>query len=248
MSRTKGCITGVRDPRSLAYPASKLVGASPAPSSVDLSKYAFTGLDQGHCNSCVGFAVAQALFMRMRILGIPGAVLPSARAIYYQARARRNGWQNVTDVGSVPLDAWASVRELGAPKWSDFFYDQERINAAPPPGVFRHPAVGNPSYYWIFKGQKQTMQQVLAERRPFTFSLPVDAPFEDATGSDWPDEPWEYSGNLLGYHYVTAVGYASNGISMVNSWGLDWGVGGFWLVGWDTILTYADDVVVPEVS
>ena len=90
------------------------------------------------------------------------------------------------------------------------------------------------------------MLQCLAEGYPVVFGIKVFESFETdevkETGNvPMPDEDYE---QLLGGHAVCAVGYDSNKkiIIVRNSWGIEWGMEGYFTLPFEYVDNYANDM------
>jgi len=227
------------DPSSERYPARELVGAGTTgaarSSMADLvfvpPGYAFA--DQESTQSCVGWALTQALHVRMRAMGI-APLTPSPLAIYYQARRRAGG--AMWDGGCNPLDAWDGLRELGIVPYEQHPYVRAQVDVCPDPGDYRHAADhGWLQYHWVLtEGVARTAEvcSLLASRRPVALAVRVDQSLEDWQGGD---SPWTRTGPSLGGHEVVLVGFDTVGLGervfvFANSWGAGWGDHGYGLI------------------
>lgn len=216
------------DLKNNAFPAHVVIGAGTPPlrkSFADLVHIppgqAFG--DQESAQSCEGWAQHQIIHVRSRVLGI-APITPSPDGIYYQARARRYGWDAIWDGGSNPHEALASLREVGIVRYSDWPVGKP-INACPPPDAYRKGADKDwLTYRWVLAGgQARTNETVglLASGRPVHAALQVDAGLEEWRAGF---EPWKRTGPILGGHAVAIVGYdtLSSGrkvFIVANSWG-----------------------------
>lgn len=205
--------------------------------------------DQGSRNACVGFAIAVGIETFRSCHGLLPAISPSPRAIYYQAR-RREGMDIVVDSGCNPADAWQSCREVGVVSEAACPYSVSEINLPPAPEAYsgRVAADNWLAYYWVLtrgEARVQAFKQAMASGHPVEFAIPVDAPFEE-----WHSDqtPWNFVGPRKGWHYVCGVGYTPDGVLAMNSWGANWGTRGIGMVGWKTIVEWAEAIAFPVVA
>ncbi len=228
--RGLGLIEAFRwDLRNNSHPAHAVVGAGTPPPRKSLADLvhippgqAFA--DQGKRQECVGWALHQIVHVRSRAMGL-APITPSPTAIYYQARARRYGWDAVWDGGSNPHEALSSLREVGIVRYADWPHTSP-VNSCPPPDAYRVGADKDwLSYHWVLTGGQARTNEVvglLASSRPVMVAIQVDEGLESWTAGD---APWQRSGPILGGHAVSIVGYdtLANGrrvFVVANSWGL----------------------------
>jgi hypothetical protein len=216
------------DPRNAAHPAHAVIGAGPPPPRKSMADLVHTPpgqpfANQGLHQSCVGWALHQIIHVRSRAIGI-APITPSPTAIYYQARARRYGWDAIWDGGSNPHEALSSLRDVGIVPYASWPHAKP-INDCPDPDAYRMGADKDwLSYRWVLtSGAARTHEVVslLASGRPVFAALQVD---EDLESWGPGDAPWTRRGPVLGGHAVSVVGYdtteAGKRVFVVaNSWG-----------------------------
>jgi len=162
-------------------------------------------------------------------------VEPSPPAIYYQARARAYGWNNIWDGGCNPNEAWHALKERGIVLYNDWPHDIRTVNKAFPSAYRKASDHKWLQYHWILRdGAARTDEGVglLGSRRPLSIALTIDQAMED-----WRPgmAPWKRTGPIVGGHAVQILGHhtlANGRIVFVyaNSWDITWGDNGFGLL------------------
>ena len=89
------------------------------------------------------------------------------------------------------------------------------------------------AYYRIERGSLVDLQAAIAEVHAIYVSAQVHAGWNLGAAEALPVIPWDGQ-ESSGAHAFALVGYDENGFIVQNSWGPDWGFGGF------AVLTYAD--------
>lgn len=203
---------------------------SVAPASVDLTPYAISPGNQGQVGSCVAWAIDYSAYSILENeQGIKGN--PHAPMYTYAQIARGN------DQGSYPSDHFKILKSQGldtkAHYWQgDFDYttqpdSSERANAA-------HWKLSGYTTLSTGSALKAGVQDSLAKGLPVVITIPVYTSFERisrATAQNYTYYP-SSGERLLGYHEITIVAYNDKGVRIENSWGTNWGDGGFINVPW----------------
>ncbi|MFI2189061.1 C1 family peptidase [Streptomyces sioyaensis] len=76
----------------------------------------------------------------------------------------------------------------------------------------------------------------VVEDTPVAISLPVHQSFQDISQQQAADYSYQPGGDedpVLGGHEITIVGYNNQGVRVENSWGGNWGDGGYVNLSWD---------------
>lgn len=194
--------------------------ATPA-SSMDLSRGCRV-LDQWTTQACVGYAIVAAAE-----IAVDHAVTFSPVATYTLARifARTSWTEPLLDDGAYPLLATKALQKHGfLPDMPLSINDKlyfDRLEA-----MYTHRLTSfsripsGPGAYEMVRG-------AIASGNAVTLAIAVDESFESTDGRI-PIPP--ASGSVRGSHYITCVGYGPSGAKVLNSWGKDWGNGGYaWL-------------------
>lgn len=225
---------------------------APLPDAVSLVQFAGPVADQGQTSSCVGQAVARAIFIRQAVAGTPCA-FPSPAWIYAMARVLERGPtpvgtvpQPLQDDGCAPDEAIAAASTAlgwGAASGTAYPFNPDTINDEP-----------------SLEGAELGLCCVINAH----YSIPTDAAAEQLVmqslahgypivrGGPCGDETQKYPGgdavigsvvNPESGHETCIVGYDHNGpggslrFIEMNSWGLEWGNAGF---GWTNSNWLAD--------
>lgn len=185
--------------------------------------------DQGGCGSCVAFATAAAVEtaarMRMALaVSDPGGdVLPklSTAQLFYcgAGEACEAGWS--------PAQALSYCESPGVAPEACFPYTSGNQPCRLCPESDEQ-ATKVSSWAWIEPVAE--MKKWLAARGPLIATFAVYDDFYDYTGGVY----HHVSGGLVGGHAVACVGYDESKQAWLckNSWGTDWGEGGFFWIGY----------------
>jgi hypothetical protein len=217
-------------------------------SSASIEKFMKGIYDQGQTSSCTGWAFAQAIMLRLAVLGsnIP---LPSPEAIYVFGRAIARKLQGqdattpLTDSGAQPSLIVQGINQWGAPSNDAWPFDPNTINDEPNLAELKAAAAFViQSCYRVSStgaGRLQDIRHAIASGYPVLIGTAVDQAFENYMGGTdkktglpnvvtAPDPE-----QVLGGHMMHLVGYDANAMFRgVNQWGTSWG---------DRGLYYADE-------
>ncbi len=229
-----GWVRDLPDHRDVFYSAP--LPAAPLPARVDLKPGCTPVYDQGQLGSCTGNAIAAALdFERQRQK--LAAYFPSRLFIYYNERvvehtvrsdagaSIRDGIKSVGKIGACSEDA-----RSGAPADSLWPYDVARFEEQPPSASFTQAKLDRALSYARVAQTLAQLKGCLAAGFPIVFGFTVYESFESQAVARTGDAPMPSPGEqALGGHAVLAVGYddATNRFSVRNSWGQNWGQGGY---------------------
>ena len=224
-----------------AWPKAKaLFGAlhTTLPNAVSMEEFAEIK-DQGGTSACVGFATAQAIFVRCKQMGTP-IEFPSPGGIYTIARAvaRTSPDQPLIDKGCMPADAMIGLSTWGAPSESAWpFGDVLTINNEPNfdelQSASQFVMTGHFPIDTFGPSLVNDVCQALAAGYPVEAGFQIDQAFEDYDGSGVLSAPDPKT--LKGGHMLCVVGYRTTSTGhrefrFANSWGkTTWGDHGF---GW----------------
>ncbi|WP_254068419.1 C1 family peptidase [Streptomyces sp. TM32] len=215
------------------------------PSSFDLSTYALSPGDQGRVGSCVTWATGYSGYgILMKEQGISGS--PMAPMFIYSQIAQGNDqgtWASV----ALPMEQKQGIDTKDDYWQGDFDYttqpdDNERANAAhyTLSGWTQLPTSGSKA--------KAAIQDAISQGMPVPIGFTVHKSFMDMdaeTASSYSYLPGKSNSDPVeGGHEVTIVGYNDKGVKIENSWGGNWGDGGFFTVPW----SFFDTGDVDEVS
>jgi C1A family cysteine protease len=202
--------------------------AAAPPSSVDLRPVCPPVYDQGQLGSCTANAIAGAIEFDQRKEKLAQPFTPSRLFIYYNERVMENSVES--DSGAQIRDGIKSVAAQGVCAETLWPYIEAQFAARPSAPCYKiaktHPAV---SYSRVPQDPVQ-LKTCLAAGYPFVLGITVYESFEsDAVAHSGVVPMPQTSETALGGHAVMAAGYddASQRFLIRNSWGSDWGMGGY---------------------
>jgi C1A family cysteine protease len=237
-----GWIPDIPDARDHLLQLPRKTGALPP--SADLRAGCPAVYDQGQIGSCTANAIAGAIEFDQRKQQLPQPFTPSRLFIYYNERLMEGSV--ASDSGAQIRDGIKSVGSQGACAETLWPYVEDQFAVRPSPPCYKiartHPAV---SYSRVAQDLGQ-LKACLAAGYPFVLGITVYESFESdgAASSGIVPMPGD-SETVLGGHAVMAAGYddASSRFLVRNSWGSDWGMGGYFTIpyGYVTDDNLADD-------
>ena len=220
-----------------AYQSAHILRADPValPASVDLSVDAPLPRSQGSQGSCVGWAVAFAVktYHERIERGWPltdERHVMSPAYVYNQVR--------VPGGGAYFVDAFNVLIEQGVSSWALMPYDPSD-NRSQPSAAARAEAADYKIADWgavqrtthaVFV---QEVKRHLAAGDPVLIGVPVYPDFYFLSESNPVYD--DASGAVSGAHAIVIVGYddARSAFKIINSWGTDWGIGGYGWIDYD---------------
>lgn len=244
MTRAYGYIPDRGEPKHPVFGRGAPFLVSEAPvRSLGVSEHLAPIAHQGKNQSCVGEAIASALYASAGAAGKPIPVV-SPGFIWWMARAVEGEATN--NIGTQPRDAWEQVTTKGFVPESAFPRDTPYTFAARP-DHFREAvdSTGVRTYAITQAGEDRcvAIRRAIASGYAVTLGIRVDDAFEKNRG-----ELWKCTGEPLGLHYVFACGYDKDALVIVNSWGRSWGDVGFGYMSWDAVSQPAVRGDYPAVS
>lgn len=182
--------------------------------------------DQGNLGSCTGNASTSALEI---VLGLKTQL--SRLMAYYNAR-EIDGSIN-EDSGAYIRDAVKGLMKVGVSSEDVWPYIIRKFQMKPSAEAYVQAAElveRLQGYEYARVTSLAQMKAALAQRLPVIFGFVVTEGFEDLPKSGFLGLPSDYD-HVLGGHAVTAVGYSDKAkvpyIWVRNSYGSDWGLGGY---------------------
>jgi C1A family cysteine protease len=201
------------------------------PPSVDLQPNCpKTVYDQGRLGSCTANAIAAAFefaLMKQQLADF----MPSRLFIYYNERVMEGTAD--CDSGAMIRDGIKSVHRQGVCTEDAWPYDIDRFTAEPGADCYRSALDNQTLAYQRVAQSLNQMRGCLANGFPFVFGFAVYESFETPDVARTGVVPLPAAGEtLLGGHAVLAVGYddATARFRVRNSWGADWGDGGYFTI------------------
>jgi hypothetical protein len=211
----------------------KLPRATKLPDSVDLSGSFPTPGNQGNQGSCVGWAAAY-LKTYQEVLETsedPDSIFFSPSFIYNQIKSGDG-----CDGGSKIDDALNLLSEQGDVAETRFPYNQSECNVLPDDELKLEAGPFRIASWRRANTQDPTeLKRHLHNDTPILISFEADDAFYDVKAGDIYKDP---PAKDPGLHAMVVVGYddTKNAFKLINSWGTDWGDGGFAWVDYDTFV------------
>jgi C1A family cysteine protease len=210
------------------------------PTQVSLRQYAPRPLNQGSQGSCVGWASAYAArtILESASTGVnPNSTAFSPSFLYNQIGIK--GCQ-----GAYTGEALEHMKQEGLLELSKFPYDENSCSKQPSQAqlqeAMRHKIRG---YNRLTKTGRdydvdlEAVKQNIAQGAPVIIAAKVPYSFQDMIGKKvWnPKSSEKRNVNNLGGHAMCLIGYDDNKkqFEIQNSWGTQWGDGGFVFVSYD---------------
>jgi len=227
MGKTKrqyGWKPDVPDTRDLCYGAIR--PALRLPKAVDLRAQCSAVEAQGNLGSCTAQALAGHLeFLDKKIDGVYTDV--SRLFIYYNERVLERSVDS--DSGASLRDGIKTLAKTGACAETLWPYAIAKFAARPAARCFADARKHRIVSYHRITGLSE-MTACLAEGFPFVFGISVYESFESAAVARTGRVPMpKRSERMIGGHAVMAIGYDQSKKCLLvrNSWGADWGLGGY---------------------
>jgi len=226
----------------------RIVREAERPAQVDLSDHVPTPCQQGHLSSCTGWATGYGLMTFLAAWNIDGWVdldrtdrQFSPAFIFNQAnvfRLERGDYTSCVQAGARMRDVFDLLRNTGCVTWMVMPYIEGDCSSQPEADALQQAGDFMIEYSCrIDEPDVVTVQSYLSQDIPLVVLLNVGESFGDL-GPDEVYDTVEQGGPLR--HAVLAVGYddAIGAVKIMNSWGNEWGDGGFGFASygvWDEI-------------
>lgn len=199
--------------------------------------------DQRETNSCVAHATARVMHY-LRISQSMDFGIPSRLFIYYGARLLENDVRN--DSGCEIRDAIKTLAHDGAPPESSWPFAENMITKKPPKKIYDLAQHGLLLQYQRVPQKIDHIRSCLNHKIPIVFGFSVFSAIETQGVANTGVVPLPRPNEApLGGHAVYIVGDQPDKSRIVfcNSWGADWGDGGYGYLPYDYILNddLADD-------
>jgi C1A family cysteine protease len=210
------------------------------PGSIDLRKQCSKIENQGALGSCTAQALAGNIeFLDNRIDGIYEDV--SRLFIYYNERAVEE--TVAVDAGAMLRDGIKVLKKRGVCAETLWPYLIDKFTHKPTPACYQDALNHCISSYYRIESLSE-MLDCLADGYPFVFGFAVYESFEsqNVAQTGIVSMPGERE-RQLGGHAVMAVGYERKAKRFLvrNSWGIRWGMAGYFTMPFEYLETLADD-------
>lgn len=197
------------------------VDSAPA-ADLHLQKFSKIGGDQNPTNSCVWWAIANAIHNVLSYEGISSDFWASVLAGYYVTRLRSNGGDRsrIVDFGCRPPDAAMVLRELGMVPSRSWPFIPRQVDVEPP-----YDALVSALPDWIRLkriiapegGYGAGIRHVIHNlHRPVLIGQEVNQKY---VGWKPGHSPWTFSPPMDGRHMELIDSYTTDGPLTVSSWG-----------------------------
>ena len=218
------------------------------PEEVDLSSKFPTPGDQGQQSSCTAWATGYAMRSyyegrrRNWNFSSPGQIISPAY-IYN----RLHDFRGSCDTGTAISEALNLLKTDGAPPLSMYPYSENDCTRPPNAELVRTGSAFRISAWNAVDNKRlDDAKGQLANGNPVVFGMDVSEQFENLTGPTIYDD---ISSPRTGGHAMVLVGYSERrqAFKVMNSWGTQWGDGGFGWVSYRAVRQLSDLMFVMEV-
>ncbi len=243
-----------KDPRDkkLKYTYEAPVDEALLPSKVDLSQEWGPIYDQGTLGSCVANSCAYCIRW-VRIKKKLSLYEPSRLFIYYFGRLIE-GLDVNEDSGMFIRSAYKAVQKYSVCSEDNWAYDPEHVSTQPDEKAISAAKIHRKFEYLKVSQKLPYIKKCLADGYPISFGCTIYDSFmtpEVAKSGVWVYDPKrDTEETSLGGHAMSVVGHddGTRMFTICNSWGPQWGKGGFCQIPYDYLLdkTKANDFWSPR--
>jgi C1A family cysteine protease len=225
-------------PRRLLADLLRTEDVSPPPSYLICKREDVHVLDQGETGSCVAQSGSQCL--RSFRLG-QHDLDPPMPSVLWGYRCRETHHDGDRDDGTYLSAYHRYIDDLGWCTEKHWPWNVDQINARAHYSTRLHAYdQRNTVQEYAVPSDKHTCMAAIATGHPLHCGQPITRAWFDYDARNGLTT-LEDSGPDIGGHAYAVLGYDEQGVVAVNSWGTDWGFGGWFRLGWDTFLDRCRD-------
>jgi C1A family cysteine protease len=210
------------------------------PKKVDLRAEMPGVLDQGSLGSCASNAASNCLRHLMRKERAAREFQPSRLYLYWNTRVNVERSPAGEDTGVCIRDVCKAVQRYHACDEAVWPYVIDRFGDAPPLAAYKDADLHRELRYASVPQSLPALRRTLAGGFPVVVGIQVYDSFESAAVARTGDVPLpdRSAEQCLGGHAVLVVGYddARAEFLVMNSWGADWGQGGYFTLPYAYLL------------
>jgi C1A family cysteine protease len=182
--------------------------------------------DQGDLGACTGHGCGRVWAHRI-MTEFSRFVMPSRLFIYYGERSIESTIKQ--DSGAQVRDGMKAMAKWGVPPEADWPYDIAKFAKKPPATAYTDALKDVALVYQAVPCNLAAIKQALSAGNPIVGGFDVCESFESAKVARTGIVPMPKKGEVeVGGHCVCIDGYTRDGyLWCANSWGPDWGIGGW---------------------
>lgn len=217
-----------------------LMSAAPLPTEFKLP-ITLPIMDQKSIGSCVANSGCLCYLYEAKQKSLKSRMNPSRLFLYYNARAMR-GWE-LEDSGAIIRDAFKSLNKEGVCTESLWKYDIRKFAKKPPKSAYKNGLTHTTVRYAAVPQTIDALKRTLISGACVSFGFDV---YESFISGNWANTtgimPLPKSGEgIIGGHAVTLYAYSdlTQTFTIQNSWGTDWGKGGYFQMPYSFITSDA---------
>lgn len=215
--------------------------------------------DQQDLGACTAHAIAGNMEFDQIKEALKFEFTPSRLWIYYQERVIEHCVSS--DSGAMIRDGIKAVNQFGVPPESDWPYHTKDFATKPADVAFTDARFHRSLKYSRVPVDLPSIKAVLAQHLPICFGFSVYESFQTQEVARTGNVPMpDRKEKLLGGHAVCLAGYSDDpwtdgrtmwemqpGLIVRNSWGPDWGLGGYFVLPFGFVDELMDDLWTIEV-